>query len=161
MFQVTYRLHGTQVDSAIGRYPYTETSACVTEDAMRSLQGQFYKMSRNKGLDYFTAVAVQEKPDNQVVAKEILSQLGGSKFIAMTGSYNFTSDPCALCMCLRANKSRCKWLKVTLTAMDTYSMEFMAPKRGGGIVTLHEFHGVYAEMLRPNFTLVTGFDTSL
>lgn len=46
------------------------------------------------------------------VANTILNQLGGNKFIAMTGSKNFIDCTTALSMHLTSNKLKAKYLKI-------------------------------------------------
>ena len=52
-------------------------------------------------------------------ANIILEQLGGNKFIAMTGAKNFVSDGNTLRMTLPKNRSKANRLYVTLDATDT------------------------------------------
>ena len=58
------------------------------------------------------------------IAQTILDQLGGNKFMAMTGSKNFTDCGRSLSMRLAKNASRANYLKITLNGLDTYDMEF-------------------------------------
>lgn len=103
------------------------------------------------------------------VAKTILSQLGGGKFLAMTGSFNLVSDVNSLTMHLRPNKLKAKYLRIELNSMDTYTMTFSALKKvdnGFGLklptlVVLKEYENVYCDMLQKLFTLETGKLTKL
>ena len=54
------------------------------------------------------------------VADTILQQLGGHKFVVMTGSSHFVSDKNTLRMKLAKNKSKANKLDITLDAYDTY-----------------------------------------
>ena len=106
------------------------------------------------------------------IAETILSQLGGNKFIAMTGSKNFISDGNTLRMSLSKNKSAANKLYITLDANDTYTMKFFKAT-GGRFKTnpfewikyketiVAEFEGVYCDMLQDMFKEVTGMDTHL
>lgn len=96
----------------------------------------------------------------------ILQQLGGNRFLAMTGSKNVfsTDNGMTLTMHLTPNKAKAKYLRITLTEMDTYNMVFQ--KNGTKkdtelfpVVAQHE--NVYAEMLQSIFTEVTGLYTRL
>jgi len=112
---------------------------------------------------------------SQQIAHEILNQLGGNKFIAMTGSKNFVSDTNSLRMSLTQNKARAKWLRITLNSMDTYKLEFITSKKtlnkeyaaiGVKIydeqaITVKELDGVYCDQLQEIFTSVTGLYTHL
>jgi hypothetical protein len=96
------------------------------------------------------------------VAQTILGQLGGNKFVAMTGAKQFVgmedglmfAVPKTLCV-NKANKVR-----VTLLPSDTYRVEFFAI-RGVNVKTISEHDGVYAEDLRRVFEDETGMRTSL
>lgn len=106
------------------------------------------------------------------VAKTILEQLGGNKFIVMTGSKNFIGDNKSLTMSLARNASSANRLKITLTSMDDYNMEFYRftgsrfnsktmtfsePKHK----TIKEYKGVFCDQLQELFTEVTGMYTRL
>lgn len=95
------------------------------------------------------------------VATEILRQLGGSKFITMTGSRNFAYDTNTLSMQLRRNKAKAKWLKITLNVMDTYDMQFIDLDKDHKLVVKAEKKNVYNDQLQEIFTSVTGLETSL
>jgi hypothetical protein len=76
--------------------------------------------------------------DSKQTASTILQQLGGNKFIDMTGSHTFVCDKNWLRMTLTKNKIGAKWLRITLNSMDTYDMEFIKEQKKkelfGGIV---------------------------
>lgn len=93
-------------------------------------------------------------------AKEILNQLGGNKFIAMTGSKEFIDMGDGLKMKLTANKIKAQYLYIQLLPNDTYKMTFAKIQKGDWVV-LSETVGVYAEMLQKIFTEKTGLDTRL
>ena len=106
------------------------------------------------------------------VAQTILDQLGGNKFIVMTGSKNFTSDGNTLRMKLAKNRSKANNLKITLNAMDTYDMEFIqyipykfnfqtGESRDEKISTVAKFDGVYCDQFQDLFTQATGLYTRL
>lgn len=97
-------------------------------------------------------------------AQIILEQLGGNKFIAMTGAKNFMSDNdgYTLVMDLPPNPSKARKLRITLNGMDTYDMIFFnVNAKTLEMVTIVEHKGVYDDMLQPIFIAVTGFDTHL
>lgn len=94
------------------------------------------------------------------IAKTILSQLGGRKFIAMTGSTNFIAGEYSLSMTLKPNKLKAKFLKITLDPNDTYTMTFYALVKCR-LEVKFELPGVYCDMLQDIFTEQTGFNTSL
>lgn len=106
------------------------------------------------------------------VVDEILRQLGGNKFIAMTGSKNFVSDGDTLKMCLVKNISKANMLYITLDDNDTYTMRFIYYVSGRlnrktfewideKITEVETISGLFAEDLQKVFTRVTGLDTHL
>ncbi len=97
---------------------------------------------------------------NQAVAQEILRQLGGKKFVVMTGSKNFIAGDNTLSMKLSRNSSGANYLRITLTGMDDYNLEFISI-RGQSMKTKHEVNGVYCEQLQSVFTEKTGLYTYL
>lgn len=106
------------------------------------------------------------------VADIILEQLGGHRFVVMTGSKNFLSDGNKLRMTLAKNMSKANRLEITLDADDTYTMRFYKFTAGrfskktwtftdDKITEIKSFSGVYCDMLQDIFTQVTGMYTSL
>lgn len=108
------------------------------------------------------------------VAHTILEQLGGNKFIAMTGSHNFVSDNNGntLRMKLTKNASGFNYLTIDYTDLDLYNMRFEKVRntplhklRAGEmpfkITDKKEIEGLYNDMLQSIFTKVTGLNTSL
>lgn len=104
------------------------------------------------------------------VATTILDQLGGNKFIVMTGSKNFIADSenDSLTMKLARNEGKATHLRITLTPMDVYKMEWLKvsnpTKRNGytgGVATIEETDGVYCDDLARLFTEFTGLYTQL
>lgn len=95
------------------------------------------------------------------IAQTILSQLGGNKFIAMTGSHSFTALENGLVFKIKKNKSQASALRVILNGNDTYSMEFLKVNLKVGVVFVKTLDDVYCDMLQDIFTETTGFYTSL
>lgn len=99
---------------------------------------------------------------DMTVATEILRQLGGRRFLVMTGSKNPRGDQNSLTVDLARNAARAKWLTVTLQADDTYTVTFRRMiRKTYDVVTVKEFDGVYADQLQSIFTDVTGLYTRL
>lgn len=96
------------------------------------------------------------------VAQTILKQLGGNKFLAMTGAYNLGGSKDSLSMKLRRNKSKSNYLVITLNADDTYSMTFKKfSMRTGKIEVIKEYASLYWDQLQEFYTDVTGQYTRL
>ena len=95
-------------------------------------------------------------------ANQILSQLGGNKFLAMTGANTLINTGLGLTMKLRSNKSKANYLKITLNEMDTYTVEFQKVNYSKFTVNdVAAFENVYCDQLQKVFTLITGMYTKL
>jgi hypothetical protein len=118
--------------------------------------------------------------DTKAIATEILKQLGGNKFIAMTGSKNFLSGADKkgnpyLSMKLTKNLLKASHMRVTLTPLDVYTIEFLKVKKtlveeyakigikiyDEELVTLKTIDNVYCDMLQNIFTENTELYTHL
>lgn len=104
--------------------------------------------------------------NTKTVAETILAQLGGQRFVAMTGARNLMSDDSrglgSLTMKLPRQMTRdgITHVRITLQINDTYKVDFMKV-RGVNCATLQSCLNVYAEDLQRIFTEVTGLDTHL
>jgi len=97
----------------------------------------------------------------QTIAKEILNQLGGNKFIVMTGSKNFIDGGNYLSMKLSRNSANAQYLVITIEWSDTYKMEFFSLNKNYERIMKAEFSGVYNDQLQQIFTKVTGLYTRM
>jgi len=102
------------------------------------------------------------------IANTILEQLGGRRFVGMTGAKALTACECGLRMKLPGNltRERINWVEVKLTPSDTYAVTFASERRPRGKAwaerkVLHTFEDVYCDQLRDLFEEVTGLVTSL
>ena len=101
---------------------------------------------------------------NQQVAQTILSQLGGNRFVAMTGCSNFLSDTHSLSFKLpRGCKNKATHCTVTLDASDTYTVEFVKCNMRAAVYrqVVAKTSMVYADQLCELFTAATGLYTRL
>ena len=98
--------------------------------------------------------------ESQRVAKTILQQLGGNKFIAMTGAKNLGHTNKGLQMKIGKNAKGITHVIINLKASDTYEMEFIK-LRGSSRKVIKKVKGVYNDMLQKIFTKYTGMRTSL
>jgi hypothetical protein len=100
---------------------------------------------------------------DMTVANTILAQLGGNRFIAMTGAKNLMGDKDSLQFKIGAGaKDRITHVRVLLSADDTYAVTFYRISgRGLDVRTIREDGMVYADSLRATFEAATGFRTSL
>lgn len=90
----------------------------------------------------------------------ILQQLGGNKFVAMTGANTFVAGWNKLTMKLTRNQSAATHLTIALQANDLYSVTFWK-LRGVKVSTVIVFEDTEAAYLVEVFTQVTGQHTSL
>jgi hypothetical protein len=98
---------------------------------------------------------------DMLVAKTILQQLGGNRFIMMTGARNLTGHADALTFKLpRAAKNGANYCKIQLDPSDTYNVEFWFV-RGLKMTFKGSFTDIYNDQLRDLFTRETGLETSL
>jgi hypothetical protein len=101
------------------------------------------------------------------VANEILRQLGGNRFRAMTGARNFIADKegrGALFFQIPRAKNGVNRVRVVLTPADEYDVTFTSVlKRKHNYTTnvVEAIQGIYADQLQEVFTRVTGLDTKL
>jgi len=94
------------------------------------------------------------------VAKTILAQLGGNRFIVMTGSKNFGGSDNLLSFKIGRNSSRVTHVRIKLNSLDLYDVEYIRVW-GIKLETVAESSGLYADMLRDDFTEKTGLAVSL
>ena len=112
---------------------------------------------------------------NNKVAKIILEQLGGNKFVVMTGSKCLVGSLNGLTMKLAGNKSGANYLRVELTERDDYKLIFwkitelklkiengkIVDFKSERITEIKVVDGVYCDQLQEIFTSVTGLITHL
>jgi hypothetical protein len=89
-------------------------------------------------------------------AGETLKQLGGNKFIAMTGAKNFTIGKEGLAFKIGRNAKAVNYVVIQLNGKDLYDMKFQKGTR-----VLKTANDVYGDQLQKMFTKYTGMYTSL
>lgn len=98
------------------------------------------------------------------VAKTILEQLGGHRFISMTGARNLIARENGLSFRLPGAGGFCKdninYVEIVLTPMDVYAVGFFRI-RGAKVVSVKKCDDVYAENLQEVFSDSTGLRTRL
>ena len=92
-------------------------------------------------------------------SQNILSSLGGSRFVAMTGARNLVADANSLSMKL-GRGAKCSHVRITLDASDTYTVETFKA-RGYTWTALEVETLVYVDALRDVFERLTGFACTL
>jgi len=103
------------------------------------------------------------KADDKAIAQEILRQLGGRGFVAMTGAKHLAFGHRCLSFQLPGKpgyvKNKARGVRITLTPLDYYTVEFLG-WRGHDIphvISTHEQIG--CEELAPLFERETGLYT--
>ena len=116
------------------------------------------------GKTYPNCVKKKRKSEGKLkesrVAKTILQQLGGNKFIAMTGAKNLGSTNKSLQFKIGRNSKSISHVIITLKSSDLYEMEFIRI-RGVKRTVVKKVKGVYADQLQTMFTKYTGMNTKL
>ena len=99
---------------------------------------------------------------NSFDAGLILKQLGGNKFIAMTGAKNFVKDDKSKMIAFKIgrNSKNVNYVRIKLNSMDTYDMEFIN-MRAGKMTVRSKANGIYNDQLESVFTENTGMYTKL
>lgn len=108
----------------------------------------------------------------KTVATTILNQLGGNRFITMTGAKDFFTNGNDLCFSIPKNMSKANRVKIVLDADDTYRVQFIkfTPSRFNSKTftftdskaeTLKEYEMIYCDQLQELFTNYTGMYTRL
>ena len=92
----------------------------------------------------------------------ILQQLGGNKFVAMTGAKNLgtSGNKKNLSFGIGRNSKGVSHVMIKLTSMDLYDVEFIN-MRGAKRKVIKKVKGVYGDMLPKIFTKYTGMNTRL
>ena len=103
----------------------------------------------------------ENKQEKLQIAKTILSQLGGNRFVAMTGAKSFGYDSKGSSVSLQfrigRNAKQVNIVKINyIRGKDLYEMEFYK-----GTKLLKKVSNIYADQLQKMFTKHTGMYTSL
>lgn len=100
------------------------------------------------------------------VARTILDQLGGGRFIVMTGAKNFIGDERSLTFKIGKNCNNINYVRIVYNRIpDHYNMEFyrasVSKKTGPQKKEVARYDGIFFDQLQPLFTKTTGMDTHL
>jgi hypothetical protein len=94
------------------------------------------------------------------VARTILEQLGGNRFVAMTGAKNLVGGANSLSFRIGRNAHSINGVRITLLPSDTYKMEFLRIRKLE-VKVVKEYEQVYFDQLQELFTEATGLYTHL
>ena len=149
--------------------------------AVDKIEGEFQKLMAKKGIEPYSVEASrlwrsagfnkkmrkifgknESVNEARLDPKQLLQQLGGNKFIMMTGAKNLAVDKAknTLHMKIGRNAKGVSHLRIKLTGADLYDMEFLQI-RAGNIKVKAKVKGIYADQLQKMFTKHTGMYTSL
>jgi len=120
----------------------------------------YRKASPSKKAEILSSLqeSVNERMDKRQ-AGEMLKQLGGNKFIAMTGAKNFAVGPKGASFKIGRNSKNVNYVRIDLKN-DLYDMEFIQ-MRAGKLKVKSKVKQIYADQLQQMFTKHTGMYTSL
>ncbi len=94
------------------------------------------------------------------IPTEIMRQLGGRMFIAMTGAKNMVYDTNSVFMKIGKNSKGVSHFRVTLDPNDTYTVEFFSYSKMN-LKLKSSFSGVYCDQLVDIFEGSTGLYCTL
>ena len=106
------------------------------------------------------------------IGQTIYEQLGGGRFAFITGAKKFLTHDNWLSFRIGRNGSKANYVKITLTPMDTYTVEFKRismPRFNSKTLSFSEYketliekrEDVYCDQLQDVFTEVTGLVTRM
>jgi len=99
------------------------------------------------------------KQNDLFLAKEILHQLGGNKFIAMTGAKNISGGNYSLQFKIMRNSRRVTHVKIEINGLDLYDLTFYSIRGYDSPIIRSQANNIYADMLQTTFTEHTGLNT--
>jgi len=98
--------------------------------------------------------------ESREIGATILAQLGGGKFIAMTGAKELGFGDGTLEFRIGRNSSKANKVMIRLEDNDTYTIVFFSFRKME-LKEVKKFEGVYDDNLQSIFTDFTGLYTSL
>ena len=124
----------------------------------------FQQQSDQKSLkleeDLGEAKEGQLKEISSSEAKTLLKQLGGNRFMAMTGAKDFGIGKDGLHFKIGRNAKSISHVVINLSSMDLYDIKFLRV-RAGKITVVKKLKGVYADQLGTMFKKYTGMNVRL
>lgn len=134
------------------------------EDSLPSWWSDKITLSQNyleKATNYLLN-PVESVNEARLDPKQTLQQLGGNRFIAMTGAKNLAVDKPRneLHMKIMRNAKGVSHVRIRLTSLDLYDMEFLQV-RAGRIKIKSKEKGVYGDQLATFFKKHTGLNVRL
>jgi len=112
------------------------------------------KKKKSKRKESYIWVVEKKEP------QETLRQLGGNKFIVMTGAKNFVKGKNYIAFKIPKSKDKINYVKITLNSKDLYDIEY-GKIEGFNYKVVKTERDIYADGLQDNFTRNTGLYTHL
>ena len=114
------------------------------------------------GLEWMSDMKEQSVNEARLDPQQLLQQLGGNRFIMMVGAKNLVVDKSKneLHMKIGRNAKGVSHVRIRLSSMDLYDMEFLQV-RAGKIKIKSKEKGVYADQLGKMFKKNTGMNVRL
>jgi len=135
----------------------------LLEDKIVFSKGEMTKLHNDGQIEKDGHVIVYDESVNEFMNKqmagETLKQLGGRRFMAMTGAKPLAVGTDGMVMKIGRNSKGVNYLRIDLKG-DLYTMEFIR-MRSGKETVLKKVKGVYNDQLQKMFTKYTGMYTSL
>jgi hypothetical protein len=132
---------------------------------MDKLRIQYKVIREETSVELYARKLVREvilTESGKEIAKTILQQLGGNKFIAMTGAKNIGFTNKGIQMGIGRNAKGVTHVIIDLDrGKDLYNMEFVKVGWDFKRKTIKKLNGVYADQLQKIFTKYTGLHTRL
>ncbi len=141
--------------------PTDEAAAKLPEGKLKKAKASVWKAKR--AIEAFSDSLYEQKLNEGMDKRQgavVIQQLGGGRFIAMTGAKDFFIGPKGVVFKIGRNSKGVNYVRINLNSMDTYDVEFLQVRKFKEKVK-SEAKGIYADMLRDVFEQHTGLRTSL
>lgn len=137
-------------------------SYVITNNLGSNEEDEILKHYHTKSQEHLTKQSTLFNPTG--VPNIIYRQLGGGRFVAMTGAKDFIADENTLIFKLRRGsaKNGINIVRITLNSMDLYDVKFQKYNyKTYDITDIKEYNNIYADQLKEIFEETTGLYTSL
>jgi len=89
----------------------------------------------------------------------IYKQLGGNRFVAMTGAKQFVCDDKGIYFKIGKNAINANFVKILVNSLDLYDIEY-CQVRAGSVTVKAKSENIFCDQLQEDFTKKTGLYTS-
>ena len=144
--ELVYKMDIENPNIPKGKLKKDYASAVKVKRSIEAFKDSLYEQKLNEGMD-------------KRQAGELIKQLGGGRFIAMTGAKDFVVGPKGATFKIGKNAKSISHVRIDLEN-DLYNVEFLLV-RGTNIRVKSYFKHIYFDQLRDLFEKETGLRTSL